>query len=155
MLEALETPFLFVEAGAQAGAWRVLHANAPAIAALGAPALQLPAPLWEVFTAMGRTRRWGGLHLCEVSLGFIGLGFTAVGPDAQVDRAANVGGVHGGGAGLAGMTCCKGHVLAVGGVHGGAIFAGRAGCKGHAPTVTRMPLPGLGLPPCCLNIRHA
>ena len=53
VLEALEAPFLFVEAGAQAGAWRVLHANAPAIAALGAPALQLPAPLWEVFTAAG------------------------------------------------------------------------------------------------------
>lgn len=53
VLEALEAPFLFMEAGAQAGAWRVLHANAPAVAALGAPALQLPAPLWEVFTAVG------------------------------------------------------------------------------------------------------
>jgi hypothetical protein len=52
-LEALEAPYLFVEADAAGGAWRVLHANAPATAALGEPALPLPAPLWDAFTAVG------------------------------------------------------------------------------------------------------
>jgi hypothetical protein len=52
-LEALEAPYLFVEADAAGGAWRVLHANAPAAAALGEPGLALPAPLWDAFTAVG------------------------------------------------------------------------------------------------------
>ncbi len=52
-LEALEAPYLFAEGDLAAGAWRVLHVNAPAAAALGAPALHLPAPLWSAFTAVG------------------------------------------------------------------------------------------------------
>ena len=92
-LEALEAPFLFVEAGAQAGAWRVLHANAPAAAALGAPAMQLPAPLWEVFTAVGPTAQ------VRRAVGFRGASTAAAGVIA--------GGVHGGGTERTGDTGCR------------------------------------------------